>query len=101
MILKLLINAIAALPNKLEPSESSIKNSGALLSPKITNTYKKYFRHLDRRNAEYEMLLTIVGVLLFVITKLVFFRLATNKQVRGNLCLRPSLRLIEFPEVSL
>ena len=36
LIPKLFINAIAALPNKTEPSESSIITSGGLLPPKTT-----------------------------------------------------------------
>ena len=37
-----LINAIAALPNKTEPSESSIITSGGLLPPKSTPAFENH-----------------------------------------------------------
>ena len=42
LIPKLFINAIAALPNKTEPSESSIITSGGFLPPKTTPAFKNH-----------------------------------------------------------
>ena len=42
LIPKLYINAIAALPNKTEPSESSIVTSGGLLPPKTTPAFENH-----------------------------------------------------------
>ena len=42
LIPKLFINAIAALPNKTEPSGSSIITSGGFLPPKTTPAFKNY-----------------------------------------------------------
>ena len=42
LIPKLFINAISALPNKTEPSESSITTSGGLLPPKTTPAFENH-----------------------------------------------------------
>ena len=78
LIPKLFVNAIAALPNKTEPSESSIITSGGCLPPKTTPAFETH--DVDNLTDEVRRIfnLTIVSVLLFVKTNSGFIGHATN-----------------------